>query len=125
MFRLALIASLLAAAPAQAFIASNGLVVEAEGADTFYVPYRGQSGAPSFWCAAGEYAQRKLGAGGTDLLWRLSEPPRRSGQGIRFSLNPAGHASSTGLFSFGSKDGSLTVAFAQRLCERNIPTPVD
>lgn len=122
MLRALLFAALcLAADPARAFIASNDLVVEREGPATFAVPYRGRSGAPAFWCAAGDYAARVLGAAATDRIWRLSEPPRRSGDGIRFSLAPDGRASRTGLALIGEDDASLSVAHARQLCEPRLP----
>jgi hypothetical protein len=112
---------LLAALPAQAFLATNDLVVEADGPVSFHVPYRGASGAPAFWCAAGDYAARVLGASPADRVWRLSEPPRRSGEGIRFSLAPEGRASGTGLAALGPDDASLSVAHALMLCENRLP----
>ncbi len=121
MFRLTLIAAVLAALPAHAFIASNGLVVEPEGPTSFHVPYRGESGAPAFWCAAGEYAWRRLDASAGARIWRLSEPPRRSGEGLRFSLSPEGHASRTGLAKLDGDDGSLSVAHARFLCDALLP----
>jgi hypothetical protein len=49
--------------------------------------------------------------------YRLSEPPRRAGQGIRFSLDPTGRASGTGLNTVGNDDGSLSVGAAGNQCE--------
>ena len=45
------------AAPAHAFTAQNGLVVEPD-ANGFAVPWRGMAGPADFWCAAGDYAIR-------------------------------------------------------------------
>lgn len=117
MFRCTLIIACLAAVPAQAYLAGNDLVVEPEGPASFSVPFRGASGAPAFWCAAGEYARVALGAAPGARIYRLSEPPRRSGEGIRFSMNPEGAASRTGLGVVGRDDGSLSVFHAEILCD--------
>ena len=116
---LAAISLVIAFAPAaQAFTSSNGMRVEATGPVTFSVRAgRGNFGAAHFWCAAGQYADRRLNARQTDRIWRLSEPPRRSGQPIVFSLDPAGRASSTGLAVLGTDDGSLSVASARSQCD--------
>lgn len=119
MLRYALLAAALAsAAPAHAFTSSNRMRVEATGPVTFSVKARGGNyGAADFWCAAGEYASRRLNARENVRIYRLSEPPRRSGQPIVFSLDPTGRASSTGLANLGRDDGSLSVASARNQCE--------
>ena len=105
------------AGPASAFIAQNSLLVVPEGPRTFNVPFRGTSGNSDFWCAAGDYVIRGLGLRGGTRVFRLSEPPRRSGDGIRFSLDGAGAASSTGLVVFSSGPaGSVSASLAQGLC---------
>jgi hypothetical protein len=110
-------ALLLAAAPAAAFISSNGFLVTATGPVTFEVRARGSRvGAIDFWCAAGEYAWIKLRASNNMRIYRLSEPPRRGGQPVFFSLNPEGKASRTGLAVIGGDDGSLSVASARNQC---------
>jgi hypothetical protein len=107
----------LMALPAHAFLARNNLVVVAEGGQTFNIPFRGKSGASEFWCAAGDYVQNFLGLPGSTRIWRLSEPPRRRGEGVRFSLSPEGAASSTGLAMFGSgPPGSITASMALNIC---------
>lgn len=118
MLRLLLIlAALAAAVPAQAFTSSNRMRVEATGPVTFSVAARGGgSGAIDFWCAAGEYAWRRLNASNNARIYRLSEPPRRSGQPIVFSLDPTGRASRTGLAVLGPDDGSLSVSSARNQC---------
>jgi hypothetical protein len=122
-FRLAapLLAATLLALPAYAFVAPNRLPVEPAGSDpaTFTVSYRGTAnGDLDFWCAAGSYAKSRLNAASTARIYRISPPPRRSGQGITFSMNPAGAASSTGLATVGgSSDGSMSVASARQQCE--------
>jgi hypothetical protein len=116
-----LAAALLLAAPAHAFVAPNRLPVQPTGSDptTFTVSYRGTAnGDIDFWCAAGAYANSQLRASSTARIYRISPPPRRAGQGITFSMNPAGAAGSTGLATIGgSSDGSMTVAAARQQCQ--------
>lgn len=114
----ALLAGLLAlAAPASAFTAQNGLIVNAEGADGFIVPWRGKSGPADFWCAAGDYAIRKLHLSPSATIWRASEPPRRAGEAIRFTLRRDQAASGTGLVVLGGEGAGLSAGSAQSLCE--------
>ncbi len=120
---LLLAGSLFAGGPAAAYITSNGLLVVPEGKGTFNVPFRGLSGPTDFWCAAGDYVNNFLGMPGGTRIYRLSPPPRRSGEGIRFSLNPEGAADKTGLSIF-SSDGpsnSVSAAMAYALCPPRFP----
>jgi hypothetical protein len=112
-------AALLAATPASAFLASNGLVVRASGAGDFTIPFRGGNGAATdFWCAAGEYVTRGLGLPGSTRVFRTSPPPRRSGEGVSFSLNAA-RATDPGIVLLGSPDRGLTASHARQLCGSN------
>ena len=115
--RHALLAALLLATPAGAFTAQNGFIVNAEGADAFTVPWRGKSGAADFWCAAGDYAIRRLHLAPTTMVWRASEPPRRAGEPIAFTLRADQAASSTGLVVLGAEGAGLSAAGAQSLCD--------
>ena len=108
--------ALLLAVPVPA-VAANRLPVEPVNATTFEVLPRGETYEQDFWCAAADYAARKLGARSATRIYRISEPPRRAGQGIRFSLEPTGKASRTGLNSIGNDDASLSVGSAQNQCE--------
>lgn len=105
----------LAAAPASAFVATNGLIVHATPSGGFEVPYRGLSGASDFWCAAGDYVVRELGLAPATRIFRTSPPPRRSGEGITFSLSPEG-ATATGLVLWGG-GGSISASHARLLCD--------
>lgn len=107
-----------AAGPATAYVAANGLLVRPETAETFIVPFSGLSGDVDFWCAAGDYVNSFLGLPGGTRIYRLSEPPRPRGDGIRFSLQPDGSASRTGLsvFSADGPQNSVSAAMARALC---------
>ena len=106
------------ATPADAFITQNGLIAQPHGPGDFTVPYRGKSALTDFWCAAGDYVIRGLNQPPSTRIWRLSPPPRRSGEGIRFSLSPKGAAGSTGIVTLlGAYDGSFSAAKAQSFCE--------
>ena len=103
------------ATPGHAFLSANDHIVLPDAPDGFTIPYRGQSGAPAFWCAASDYARHALGADPTTRLYRTSGP-RRAGEGVRFSLSPEG-ARSTGLFLLVSDGPGLSVAHAEMLCD--------
>lgn len=111
------LAALAFAAPASAFIAQNGLIVEPEGSGGFRVLWRGPGGARAFWCAAGDYAIRVLHLGPTDTIYRASPVPRRSGEPMRFTLHADGAAESTGLVILGTRGAGLSVGLAQSFCE--------
>lgn len=115
-----LVAAFLSAAPAAAFTAQNGLVVRPEGPDAFYIPWRGKAGAAEFWCAAGDYAVRGLRLPVTTMVFRASEPPRRSGEGVRFTLRAEQAVTSSGLAFHWPRGGGVTAGAAQALCENRI-----
>jgi len=115
-----LLAALLLATPAGAFTAQNGLIVTPEDPDAFFVPWRGKSGPADFWCAAGDYAVRALRLPVTTTIWRASEPPRRAGEGVRFTLRADQAASSSGLALQWPKSAGMTAGHAQSFCEDRI-----
>ncbi len=115
MIRAGLIVTLVLATPAQAYLARNGMVVEATGPGSFEVPWSGQSGAPAFWCAAGDYVTRGLGLSGSTRIYRYDPPVRSRGAGIRFGLDPRG-AQPTGLVGF-FRDRGVLASHARRFCE--------
>lgn len=98
---------------APAWIADNGLVVE-KSAGGFTVPYRGLSGPRDFWCAAGDYVVEALGLPPDTKIYRTSSPPRRSGQGISFSLSPE-NAKKPGIVLFSGERG-VSAAHARAFC---------
>lgn len=109
-------ASLALALPAQAYMAQNTLVVKPVGGDRFEVPFRGLSGAGHFWCAAGDYVVVGLGLPTSTRIYRVSSPPRRSGQGVTFSLSPEG-ATATGIITLFGDRKSLSAANARHYCD--------
>jgi hypothetical protein len=110
----------LSVSPAQAFVASNGLVVQQVNATDFFVPFRGRSAATSFWCAAGDFVVRRLSMPGGTRIFRLSPPPRRGGDGILFSLSPEG-AQDRGVQVWGSRDAGMSASLAQTYCANEVP----
>ncbi len=105
------------------FPASNRMKVQPETARNFEVVYRNGYGEPDYWCAAGQYVTVALGQPRSTIIYRLSEPPRKSGAGIRFSLDAAGAASSTGLslFSAASTPGGIAAGTALGSCTKRTP----
>ncbi|MEM6385134.1 MAG: hypothetical protein AAF718_02745 [Pseudomonadota bacterium] len=99
---------------APAWLAENGLIVRQKGSG-FEVPYRGLTGARDFWCAAGDYVIRELEMPPDTRIYRTSKPPRRAGQGVRFSLRAEG-ATRTGLLVW-SEGRGLTASFAREFCQ--------
>jgi hypothetical protein len=106
--------ALLAATPASAFLARNGERVEGTASGFTVLASPGQ-GASSSWCAAGDFVIRRLGLSRNTRIWRMDEPPRRQGQGVRFSLSAEGAATSSGLARF-PDSGSMSANSAQNLC---------
>jgi hypothetical protein len=105
----------LAASPALAFQAQNNFTVRQIDSQRFEVRSRGGLGNSDAWCAAGDFVIRGLRMPRTTQVWRISEPPRKSGQGIVFSLSSQGAASTTGLV--GSGGASVSASHGQSLCQ--------
>jgi hypothetical protein len=111
-----ILATGLAASPAAAWQSQNGFTIRQLDQNRFEVLSRGGLSASNAWCAAGDFVRRGLGLPVNTLIWRISEPPRRSGQSIVFSLSPDGAASSTGLVGVSSGAASATAAHSQNIC---------
>jgi hypothetical protein len=107
------------ASPASAFVADNDMVVEQGTDGLISVPWRGSSATTDFWCAAGDYAAKKLNAKGNDILWRVSPLPRHSGEGIMFSTTPPETPLKVSFLA--SETGQMSVAMARSFCN---PLPV-
>lgn len=92
-----------AASPAMAdFRAINGMWVKNLGKGEFLVQFEARPNETDYWCAAGDYAQRVLGATGKTRLYRVTPPPRKARQGIIFTLDASKSGGATGVSSFGS-----------------------
>ena len=105
----------LAATPVAAFNSQNNFNVRRIDNVRFEVRPRGGLGASDAWCAASDFVIRSLGLPRTTQIWRISEPPQRSGQSIVFSVSSEGAASSTGLASFGG-GASISANHGQNIC---------
>ncbi|MCX7287981.1 MAG: hypothetical protein NTW20_10600 [Rhodobacterales bacterium] len=105
----------LAASPALAFQAQNSFTVRQIDSTRFEVRPRGGLSNSDAWCAAGDFVIRGLRLPRSTPVWRISEPPRPSGQGIVFSLSSQGAASTTGLV--GSGGASASASHGQSLCQ--------
>jgi hypothetical protein len=110
-----LVAVGLAASPAAAWQSQNNFTVRQLDQNRFEVLSRGGLSATDAWCAAGDFVIRSRGLPRNTPIWRISEPPRRSGQSIVFSLSSEGASSSTGLASFGGGP-SVSASHGQSLC---------
>ena len=117
------VAAVLAAQPSVAFVAANGMSVEARKDGTLQVPFRGLTSETSFWCAVGDYVTTALRKPGKTRIFRLTEPPRRQGAGVVFSLDPKGAATSTGVSVYGGSGppGSLSAGMSYAFCPPRFP----
>jgi hypothetical protein len=123
LFLILLVAALPAAAQAtERFPASNRMSVVPGQDGDFAVAFRNGYGEPDYWCAAGEYVTKALRLPAATRIYRLSEPPRKQGEGVRFSLKPAGAASRTGLSVFGGgSDRGISATIANGACSKRVP----
>lgn len=110
-----LLAAGLAATPALAFQSQNDFTVRQLDNTRFEVLPRGGLSPTDAWCAAGDFVIRALGLPRNTPIWRISEPPRPSGQSMVFSLSAEGAASSSGLATFGG-DVSISASHGESLC---------
>lgn len=109
-----LVSLLLLPMPAMAFRAQNGMTATQISPTEIAVPYRARRADTDYWCAAGDLAQRAMNVPGKTRIWRASPKPRKAGQGIIFTLDPARKAEGAGLSHYGSgpRDGSISVGMA-------------
>lgn len=112
----ALLATAALAAPAQAWVASNGFVVERIDDLHFQVNSRGRLGPSNAWCAAGDYVIKNLGLPFATPIWRASPKPQRGGDPILFTLVPSDRHYETGLAQIGNETGAVSASLAQQLC---------
>lgn len=67
----------------------NGLQVEPAGESGFLVEFGDTRHKTDYLCAAADYVSRGLGMRPTTRIYRQSPAPRKSGQGITFTLDSA------------------------------------
>lgn len=110
----ALIALVVAAQPASAFTAQNGMTVSPVDAQSFVVHFPSPDAETQYLCAAGDFVIRGLGLPSSTRVFRASAPPRRQGQGITFTLDE-GRKTAMGLFSSlgGQDDGGIGAGTAR------------
>jgi hypothetical protein len=105
----------LVATPVAAFNSQNNFTVRRLDNNRFEVLPRGGLGASNAWCAASDFVVRSLQLPRNTQIWRISEPPQRSGQSIVFSISSEGAASSSGLASIGG-GASISAAHGLSIC---------
>ncbi|MCJ8139680.1 hypothetical protein [Falsirhodobacter halotolerans] len=105
----------IAASPASAFIAFDSYRVDGD-ASRFMVQYEPGAAARNYWCAAGDFALRRLNVNPTTPIYRISPKPLPRMTGMMFSLSPEGATDDTGIFVIPNR-GYLSAGFADSLCE--------
>ncbi len=99
-----------AASPALAFTAKNGMRVQPVDAATFLVDFPSPDAETQYLCAAGDYVMRALGQSARTPIYRASPSPRKQGQGITFTLDPARKTEMALFTSFGREKGDGGIA---------------
>lgn len=113
---LTLLTVLAIASPAHAFLSEPRLRITQTSASDFTVEYNSLADLTDYWCAAGNFVTNTMGLPDRTRVYRLSPPPRKTGQGISFTLDADRSAGTTGLTTFGGpQDGSMSAggAYAQ------------
>jgi len=96
------------ATPAHAFGPEPRLRVTQEPNGDFTVQYDSRARLTDYWCAAGNFVTNTLRMPDRTRVFRQSPPPRKAGQGIRFTLDASRSAGDTGITTFGGpQDGSM------------------
>lgn len=109
---LSLLAALTLASPAWASL--DRLPITQDSSTDFTVGYKARAGLNNYWCAAGRYVTETLELPDDTRIYRLSPPPRKAGQGITFTLDPAKSSGETGLSIFGGlQDGGVSASGVQ------------
>ncbi len=107
------------------FTARNRMKVKVISADEFTVFGSARLGAQSYWCAAGAYAQARLGLAGRDRLYVTQ--PLSKGVLPRFSANPKGVSATrtrSAVVAIGTEGSSLSVGQATSFCLDETPSSV-
>lgn len=126
-----LITALLAAGPALAFTAENGMRVNPlPQPGTFEVISRPGFGPAQYWCAASDYAFRALGKGTTGRVSVLDgphDPLTQAGRtAVSFTVNTDGTGRRPGqdgkyFLSIKEPGYNLSVSMGRSFCEPDIP----
>ena len=110
---LTFIAALAIISPADAFTYDLRFRVTQSSTTDFTVEFKSRAALTDYWCGAGRHVTNTLGMPDRTRVYRLSPPPRKSGQGISFTLDAARSAGVTGLTTFGGpQDGSMSAGGA-------------
>lgn len=121
--RLSFLIPLLLPLPAAAFTAQNGMRATQISPTEIAVAYEARGSDTDYWCAAADFAQQVLGQPGNTRIWRASPKPRKSGEGLTFTLDPARKAEGAGMSQFGSgqRDGSQSLSMVvASFCQPNL-----
>ena len=121
------LATVLALAPglAGAWTAENRHKVELVSDSVFEVVGRPGSGGQEFWCAAGDFARRRLGAGAVQRVYLVRGPApaltQNWNRALLFSLTPPQDADLRTMvtLSVNRVGDSLNVSLAQGYCNGN------
>lgn len=108
------------AGPAEAYYARNNFVVEQISPVQMVVYPRSGLNPIDAWCAVGDYVITMLDMPVATKIWRISEPPRKRGEGIVFSLTDEGAASTSGLNTLGEHPLYVTAAAGRAFCPQSI-----
>ena len=122
---IAVLAAQIALVPALAgaFTAQNQMQVQQAGTTDIVVQFVSQADDTDYWCAAGDYAVRAMGASSGSRLYRATPKPRGQGQGITFTLDPNRAAAGAGVASFGAGGGDGSMAVGQAVGSYCRPFP--
>lgn len=105
--------TLFLAAPVMAGEFGTQLKIIPQSPTEFTVAYRSRAETVDYWCAAGNFVTNTLGLPDRTRVYRASPSPRKSGQGISFSLDPARSVGETGVLTYGGpQDGSFSAGGA-------------
>ncbi|MEX0308161.1 MAG: hypothetical protein AB3N12_12325 [Ruegeria sp.] len=124
-FLCAFAALLMTSSPEMADAAPNGYRTEAMSGTEFEVIPRARQDIDGYWCAAADFARRKLGAGWQQRIYVLRGygPSVTTGRrtAVQFTLKAPANADQQSSFSVGFQPGSsMSVQGANGRCGRNL-----
>ncbi len=98
---------------ADTYRASNSLMVQSANGTDITVPYTPRALDNAYWCAAADYIVIAQGRSAKTRLFRATPQPRKQGQGIGFTTDPARAVADSGLSVFGGPDGTVSAGHAR------------